>query len=605
MLQLSLHGIIAGMEIRDLLDWGLKSTRRPSDFETLQAWVASAVILARTQLDTGSDREPLVQHFATLSSEQALRLSSSLPSPASAEIYRGLEKLRQAQNASDSDVKDIYNGLTALQTQVEATTRGRRRWSSVLTVLKVAAYAGPVVLAYFVGTYFRFYENLVWDSDAVLSPPATYTLRSGNYEIAEDYKARFLQEFSRYYFDRENAFRAQFVRGRLLLPSSIRGETPETLDATEAPTNAYVNSPDKSAVSAYLGALRLRVVFRNPGRAGPFLVSSIETTATYRAKPFDWSHVNVSTDLDLTVSSGKVTLSDEGVGPAMDVKYTISAGSSTLYTAFYPYILNHTKEEDLSSANGDFVSLQMESDESRTLRRPVYWLLHTGTPRTVTVMRPGRGLDTVTGNLLQCADGGQYEIVKGTDRLAQLTETVRGGPAKVDLVFESLRKERRTKTAAVTLPGDWVFAKGADKINEQNPCPRQTGVGGGVPGGVVGGTLGGVLGGLLDALSAPPAPPASPKGADLIKATSVVDLRGLPDGGSVGAVASPDQILSPAGFARLDLTVVNATNGEVELQFKVNGRKLRETKVELLVPDETKFEPVIDRKLRRFRDGKK
>jgi hypothetical protein len=219
-------------------------------------------------------------------------------------------------------------------------------------------------------------------------------------------------------------------------------------------------------------------------------------------------------------------------------------------------------------------------------------------------MRPGRGLDTVTGNLLQCADGGQYEIVKGTDRLAQLTETVRGGPAKVDLVFESLRKERRTKTAAVTLPGDWVFAKGADKINEQNPCPPQTGVVGGVPGGVTGGTLGGVLGRLLDAL-APPAPPASPKGADLIKAASVVDLRGVPDGGSVGAVASPDQILSPAGFAILDLTVVNATNGEVELQFKVNGRKLRETKVELLVPDETKFEPVIDRELRRFRDEKK
>lgn len=127
------------MEIKDLFEWGLKSTESSKEFETLRAWLVSAVILSRTQLDPGSDRQLLVQHFADLAPEEVLRLSSSLPSPASTIIYTRLEKLRHAQTSPDANATEIYNGLSELQNQLDATNSGQRHRSTLLKVLKVAA----------------------------------------------------------------------------------------------------------------------------------------------------------------------------------------------------------------------------------------------------------------------------------------------------------------------------------------------------------------------------------------------------------------------------------------------------------------------------------
>jgi hypothetical protein len=64
-------------------------------------------------IGSGSDGQPLVKHFADLAPEEALRLSSSLPSPASSDIYSRLEKLRHAQTSPDSNTMEIYSTLSA------------------------------------------------------------------------------------------------------------------------------------------------------------------------------------------------------------------------------------------------------------------------------------------------------------------------------------------------------------------------------------------------------------------------------------------------------------------------------------------------------------
>ena len=43
--------MIAPMEIKDLLDWGVKTTESSKESETLHTWLASALILAHTQLE--------------------------------------------------------------------------------------------------------------------------------------------------------------------------------------------------------------------------------------------------------------------------------------------------------------------------------------------------------------------------------------------------------------------------------------------------------------------------------------------------------------------------------------------------------------------------
>ncbi len=584
------------MDLSDLLDWGLKSEEPSKEFEALRGWVESAVILARAQLAAGSDRQPLAHHFAQLPSEEALRLSSALSSSASPEIYNRIEALRREQNSPDADPTEIYSGLSALLSQVDRSARGQRRWSIGLKLLKIAAYAGPLVLAYLVGTYFRFYNNLYWDSDSMLSPPATYSQRSGNYGIDEEYQTRFFREFSRYYFDRKNAFVEEFLRGRLAMPIMFGAASSDTSKAAGTPASKFLDSPDKSQVSANLGALRLRLVFKNPRRADPLLVSSIETTSTYHKKPFDWSRVEVSTDLDVQVSADTVFFSDKGIGPAENVKYTVSAANLSLYTSSYDYLLNRTVQEQLTSANGDVVSLQINPPGSGKLAQPVYHLFHSPAEDQTPPKIPPSNPFTIKGTLLTCADGRQYELVKDAGRLSQLTTTVQGGPARVDLTFESLRGERASKSVAATLPTGYVFVKLTDQLSVANPClppsPKVLAARGPGPAAVAR---------FIDTVSGGQ---SSLKGVDLITAASVIDLLHLPDGGRVGVVASPNEILNPGGFAILDLTLGNAGNGALDLQFRVNGSKLRETTVQLLVPDDANFEPVTPAKLRHFRPEK-
>jgi hypothetical protein len=581
------------MQISDLLEWGLKSAESTKEFDTLRGWLAQAIILAAAQVAPGSDKGPLDKHFADLTSDEASRLCSALPSRAGGEIYSRIEELRRAQASREANAPDIHNGLSALLDKLDGTNRKRRQWSGSLKVLKVAAYIGPILLAYLLGVFFRFYKNLVWDSDAVLSPPATYALRSENYEVTEDYRTRFFKEFSRYYFHRDNAFAEQFVRGRIKVLTSAE-EGREASNPAKQPASQFFESPTESDVGLNLGALKVRVVFRNPRRAEPFLVSAIETTATYRAKPFDWSRVEVGADLDVKVYPSAVSISDKGIGPATDVKYRVTAGGMILYERSTKYILNDTETWELSYANGDVVSLKTKSDTSPMFEQPVYWLLH-GEDATKSFSTSQGDPFRISQTLLTCNDGRQFEIVSGAERLAQLTKTIRGGPADVDIAFESLRRERASKRVAVKLPDDRVFAEGANsKISERNPC--------------------------LPPPPAPPPPPPPPavarfidnlaggasslKGVDLIKASSRIDLLHLPDGGTVGVVASPDEILNPAGFVMLDLTIANGRNGELDLQFKVNSVKLREMKMQLLVPDDTHFEPVTVEKMRHFRDEK-
>jgi hypothetical protein len=575
------------MQLVDLLPLG-PSSESTKELAALRVWLASAVVLARTQLGPDTDRQPLLAHFAQLPPADALRMSASLPSDATGSFLARLEELRWAQGARDGDPASIHNGLLALQRQIDAIVR-RRRWLSYgISAAKVAAWAGPIVLAYLIGTYFRFYNNLYWDSEVIASPPATYTLRSGAHQIDEDHKARFYAEFSRYYFDRENHFVEQFVQGRhAVLTSDARsgaGSRGEDLTGRSLPSDVALN----------LGALVLRAVFRNPRRADPLLVSSIETTAVYHQRPFDWSRVDVRSDLDVRLVAdyaavGAIKLMDKGIGPAMKVGYRVSAGDMLLYSLTFDYLLNRTELMPLTLANGDVASL--ETGRDNRLVSSIYWTLGGPDPtRAYPTTEPYDG-GRIAGTLLTCSDGRTYEIVKEVGRLGQLTHTLQGGPAKADIVFESLRGERAVKAVDVTLPANYVFARDADKIETRNPC--------------------------LPPPPAPPPPPGPPriarfldsasgqqpqlKGVDLIKVRTSLDMRDVPDGGVVGTSVLPDEILNPGGFVAFDLLVGNARNGELALRFDLNGTTVRETRVELLVPDDAKFLPVADGKLAHFR----
>lgn len=576
------------MELTELLERFLKSTDS-KEIDALRAWLQSAVVLARAQVAGERDTQLLTKHFADLPPQEALRLTGFLDQPTGENTYVRLEALREAQAAAATHAPEIYHGLSTLHIQVNKAAKNKRRWLLGGAALKTAAYALPVAFAFLCGLYFRFYNNVYWESDAMLSPPATYEIGSVNYDIDPGYSDRFFQEFPRYYFSRDNSFVAEFIRGRLGVPASFtRGNNQTDSSTGDESSKAGLFVNPESNISLSLRAIKLRVLFRNPRRAEPILVTSIETRATYHRQPFDWSKVDVSTNLSvedhgLDTDAGYVSLSDRGIGPAMDVNYTAKADGMTLYSRSFPYLLNRTEMIYIRSTNGGVTTVLTESGTSRILNSPAYWFVREQ-PRPQSESRGLADDDrfVLKDNMLFCSDRREYEIVKDADRLAELTKTVQGGQARVDVTYASLRNETASKTIEITLPANVVFVQADGKLSNRNPClPPTAGM---IPGGVkpppgVAAFIDRVAGGETPLV----------KGIDLIKAESSLDLSGVPDGGVIGAVASPSEILGTGGFLMFELTIGNTENGTIDLEFFVNGTRLRATKVQFLVPDSLKF----------------
>jgi len=548
------------MNLIDLFSGTERSGNDTAPLRTLRAWAVAGIELARAESRDPGGSELLNRHIDSLSAQQVIDLTLPLPPSVADEIASRVEEVRRLRASSGAGrAAENQSRLSAVVRGVDGVTRRRRLWSMSLSALKVGAYVGPAVVAYLVATYFRFNNSVYWQSEAVTLPVAAYSEAEGRYTLDAQYRQRFYREFSRYYFSRPNSLFEQIWTG-----------TSES------------NGP----------AVKLRMVFRNPRSAEQELISTVAATASFHEAPFDWSPVDVTADVDVTAESDTVWLRDTGIGPALDLHYTMSGGGLTLRHFEREIFHNETKWFNLDDVDADaIIVIKTTSGERDVLRRPVFMKL----PDGGNAARPRSSAERSQpprSNEVRCA-GELYERVTSLARLAELTTVVHGGTATIDVAFESLRGVQSNKHATVPLPATLIFARRIPDLSEIDPCAPPP-----PPPAPV--------------AQAPPPPPGRAdldkllgrevnlKGVDLIKTAVTIDLQRLQDGDVTAAIVSPDEILNSGGFLIVDLIADRPRTGDITVQLAVNGTDIRRLDIATLVPEQMKFSRDLAAERRRF-----
>ena len=197
--------------------------------------------------------------------------------------------------------------------------------------------------------------------------------------------------------------------------------------------------------------VKMRFVFRNPRNAEPLLVSSVQPLLTFHEMPFDWSKIDVATDLKITASASGFEIKDDGAGPAVSVKYRVATGALDLIRGEYPYLLNQTATLSFRRTTLPVRALELDQETPPGLVDRAYRPIG-----EAPIGAPTRA-DT-DPSILRCG-GSRFEIITTLARLSELTPVVRGGTATLEASFETLRGKAESRSASATLPEDLVFVK--------------------------------------------------------------------------------------------------------------------------------------------------
>jgi hypothetical protein len=397
---------------------------------------------------------------------------------------------------------------------------------SLIPVLKALAYVIPAVAAYLLAVYYRANPGLYPTATALLWPP----YRDTDTTVIKpdlDYEKRYYAEFSRSYFDRENNFST--------LTDDYSEKNPELR-----------------------GALRMRVTMRNPTRADPLLIGTVTLRRRFTPRPFDWLRVDDMPRLRLTQNRTRLTVSDDGNGPSLDVHYAVTSNGLTLLTGAAKMIYHG--EETASLLTTTPTVLQRHVTTGR-LDRPLY---------RATAPGEARGQELCAGRW--------FEVVDTVPRLSQLAAVAYHTDSRFVATYESLRRKHLRLDEPVTLPSDIVYLRRTPVLLESNPCipepPEPPPVPQPSPPAV-----------------APPPPPfelVAPKDISepqLIIATVKMDLVH-----DEQVTIAPEQILKPGGYLHLRIDCTNPQNGTYAIDVLVNGDVARHVDVETLRPDRFRFD---------------
>jgi len=179
-------------------------------------------------------------------------------------------------------------------------------------------------------------------------------------------------------------------------------------------------------------------------------VSSVQPLLTFHEVPFDWSKIDVATDLKITASADGFEIKDDGAGPAVAVKYRVATGALDLIRGEYPYLLNRTANLSFSRPTLPVRALELDHETPPGLVDRAYRPI-----AEVPIGAPTRA-DT-DPSILRCG-GSRFEIITTLARLSELAPVVRGGTATLEISFETLRGKVESRSASAPLPADLVQA---------------------------------------------------------------------------------------------------------------------------------------------------
>lgn len=446
----------------------------------------------------------------------------------------------------DADVKPLRRDLVALRELLARIDRAHEERAERGAKRKRALLLLPTVAAALAGAWLGVDRGLRVERVVGLSPAGEFENVHGTLRPRREYREQFIREFSRYYFGHPSRFEA-----------------------------LYYNHTQPSARRV----VEHKVSLRNATRRRVRYVTAVEAeVALERGAGFPWHELTVTPRV-VTRQSERDDLRtlvavSEGVGPALDLSWTLEASGMTLARGTRGIL--HREAQRVMPEDDPRVG-------ERTVRGgridpPLYWQL-SGAPEAQGDPRyqEARGCEGFPD--------GWYEEITDPSRLRALTTMAHDAPWRLTLRYSGLRGRPEVLRAEGDRALTRLYFQRRAALHERAPCAPLPADRDGDPGP---GDSTSMLQDLAMRFAGDRAPP-QPQGVDLLQARLGIELLGAPLGARVASSVSMDGFLNPQGILAVSLHYNMPGPYRHAVTIRVDGEVVGRYRFEDLAPEFMRF----------------
>ncbi|MHA2062738.1 MAG: hypothetical protein ACW963_10685, partial [Candidatus Sifarchaeia archaeon] len=367
--------------------------------------------------------------------------------------------------------------IIEINRQISSLTRGVESFYSKINLATRSIYLVPLVAVYFLGVYYRLGKGFEVVSEKILWPEQAYVTSESDrdyYKFSKPYAEKYWLEFSKYYFERKNNFEKLYARDddlrKYLSDINSKDRDINSKDLLEKAVTSganygYEDSPDGSRryfqkiKFGKKNSLVAKLVLQNDSKTKPVMVHDLNVKLDLTDDlPFPWKNLVVTANVkqeemnndipeeilykelnsrDYYLSreiKGEedyqkfVRLEDAGIGPVIDLNWTVTANKLILIEGKRELIYNKPIYISVNKAPSNY-SFFVPRDDG-LLKYPFF--LKGSTPAapksTACQEEPYFKFSDVC-----------YEKIRTSERLCQITKCTKTKEVEIDYSFYSLR----------------------------------------------------------------------------------------------------------------------------------------------------------------------
>ncbi|KAA3610433.1 MAG: hypothetical protein D8M58_05540 [Calditrichaeota bacterium] len=438
----------------------------------------------------------------------------------------------------------------------------------------------PVLLSFLLGLHYRFSDGFEKLSEDINWPQNAYQkadFDENKFIHTEQFSNKFWNEFSRFYFFKENNFKELYF-------------SEEELDRYQASMKTWNDKSFQASLNDFItNSFKTKLVYKNNNATKPMLVYKITTEIDHIDNtPFPWENLIVTPELKF--SSGRAdNLPDDdvntshpwisfgsfkGIGPVIDLSWNAKLEniSRTLNDSIN-VLHNSSSRFDLS----DFHIIEVYDD---SLEGELY-LKDVEPPTDIQSLTLVQGEDDIYwfeyDDNFFLYDSIWYEIIYSVDRLREITEV--SEKLTINYNYYSLKGDLYSGSSDMKLSDSLFYLS---KRNLLIYDPREP-----VYATRVDASMATAAWDLIEKFVGAPEYLYKPKGVDLLVDTLVLDLNFEP---KKSLSHNIDVIINPSGYVVAYILLDNLNNGVYNLNFQINENTISSFQFEYLKPDDFLFD---------------
>lgn len=440
----------------------------------------------------------------------------------------------------------------------------------------------PVVLSFLLGLHYRFSDGFINLSSDINWPNDAYARDewdNNKFVYSDEYKTKFWNEFSRFFFAKSNNFKdVYFSEDEIqLYINAMNGDWNEKI---------FQKNIDSSLTNSF----HTKLVFKNNNNVKPLLIYKMSASAELsNPQPFPWENLLVTPELDLYYGFVDNEADDDintahplihfasydGIGPVIDlqwqanlenVKLTLKDSLNTLHNDTRDFNLNrfHTIETYGDSLDGELFLEGSAPPNPDT--------------KNLTEFETDYGETWYEYNdKFFKYHSVWYEVIYTKHRLSEITEISR--QLELRYQYHSLKGEAFNDSVFIVLQDSIYYMDKKELLisDPREPIPLPTAVESLYP----------AFWGFVAKVIGEPDYLREPKGVDLLIDTLEIDM-GFKNKKSF--THDIDVIINPAGYVVAYIFLNDLNNGIYTLNFQINEDPIATTQFEYLKPDDFKFD---------------